>query len=81
MSDFVVSKLNSISIKLIPIIIIIYCSFSIMSSFMGYLLFSELGTSARLKSTNEMRKKTIHLHIGISFIILIVAILHLRSIW
>jgi hypothetical protein len=81
MSDFVVSRLNSMSLRILPIIMIMYCLFSIFSAFMGYLLFSELGTSARLQSWNNSRKNTLQIHMFISVIVLLVSILYLRAVW
>ena len=81
MSDFVVSKLNSMSLKIVPIMMVLYSLYSIYSSFMGYLLFSELGTSARLQSWNNSRKNTLQIHMFISVIVLLVSILYLRAVW
>jgi hypothetical protein len=81
MSDFVVSKLNSMSLKIVPIMMILYSLFSIYSSFMGSLLYSELGTSARFQSWNKSKLSTLRLHMGLSVIVLIISILFLRSVW
>ena len=81
MSDFVVSKLNSMSLKIVPIMMILYSLFSIYSSFMGSLLYSELGTSSRFLSWNKSKLSTLRLHMGLSVIVLIISILFLRSVW
>ena len=81
MSDLIVSKLNSLSLKIVPIIIILYCLLSIVSSFMGYGLSTEIPATTRLLSRNKTRKSTIFLHMFISFIVLIISMLYLRSVW
>jgi hypothetical protein len=81
MSDFVVSKLNSMSFRIVPIMMILYSLFSIFSAFMGYLLFSELGTRESRQSWNESRRNTLQIHMFVSVIVLLISILYLRSVW
>ena len=42
MGDFIISRINSISLKIVPIIIIIFCLFSIYSSRMGNVIYKDL---------------------------------------
>lgn len=81
MGDFIISRINSISLKIVPIIIILFCSFSIYSSMNGKYLYDNLYEIEKDDFFNKLSKNIIHYNMIASIIILIVTLIYLISVW
>ncbi len=81
MGDFIISRINSISLKIVPIIIILFCSFSIYSSINGKFLYDDLMDYTSPTWYRSFSKNILHYNMISSIIILIVTFIYLISVW
>jgi hypothetical protein len=81
MGDFIISKINSISLKIVPIIIILFCSFSIYSSINGKFLYDDLMDYTSPTWYRNFSKNILYYNMISSIIILIVTFIYLISVW
>ena len=78
--SFIVSSINNISLKIIPIVIIITCLFTIYNSFTARLLITEQGSAVRLLKKNITRSEMFMYNIVLCIIIIIISGIHLFSV-
>jgi hypothetical protein len=81
MTDYIISTINSLSLKIIPILIIIANLFSIFTSFSGRMVIDEQSISVRVISKNVTRKQMFMYNIIVSGIFILISAIYLYSIW
>lgn len=81
MTAFIVSNVNSFSLKVIPIAIIVQCLFSIYNSLMGRMVIYELPVSSRILKKNEFRNSMFMYNIVLCAIMILISGIYLYSVW
>lgn len=81
MSVVLLAKLNALSLKLVPVLVIFYAIFNIYTSSIGYMTINDQSATYRLTSKARSRKSSFVANLVISCIVLFISSIYLYSIW